>query len=217
MDYHELNLSSCGHRFYHKCIACTVTFVDKEEGQPSMDFCYAKNFGLWRRICSGVLLARRRVNPPPPDPQRKRTTPYGGKLGKGQGKGKGRREGKIGQGGRGRSQGGETPMGTTPMEGKGPREGQQMVIGQSAADENKTPWRHAEPPGPNPPPRTLLLSSACLLRAPTRGLPPPQHCQHVSKGLQRGLQPRHTGRHAEQPTDIGANGAKTQAHLCCNT
>ena len=32
-----------------------------------------------------------------------------------------------------------------PMEGKGPREGQRMAIGQlapPAADENNTPWRH---------------------------------------------------------------------------
>ena len=46
MDCHELILSYCGHRFCHKVIAlssgCTVSFVDKEEGQPSMGFCYAK-------------------------------------------------------------------------------------------------------------------------------------------------------------------------------
>ena len=36
-----------------------------------------------------------------------------------QGKGKGRGEGQLGQGGRGRSQGGETPMGTTAYGGKG--------------------------------------------------------------------------------------------------
>ena len=83
-----------------------------------------------------------------------------------QGKGKRSREGKIGQGGRGRTQGGERLMGATAyggkgqgkgkgsregkigkeeeeglrvvrgrwapphMEGKGPREGQQMAIGQ---------------------------------------------------------------------------------------
>ena len=38
------------------------------------------------------------------------TAAYGGK---GQGKGKGRGEGRLGQGGRGRSKGGEKPMGTT--------------------------------------------------------------------------------------------------------
>ena len=35
-----------------------------------------------------------------------------------------------------------------PTEGKGPREGQRMAIGQKvppAADENSTPWRHAKP------------------------------------------------------------------------
>ena len=44
------------------------------------------------------------------------TTAYGGK---GQGKGKGRGEGRLGQGGRGRSKGGERPMGTTAYGGKG--------------------------------------------------------------------------------------------------
>ena len=44
------------------------------------------------------------------------TTAYGGK---GQGKGKGRGEGRLGQGGRGRSKGGERPMGTTADGGKG--------------------------------------------------------------------------------------------------
>ena len=43
------------------------------------------------------------------------TTAHGGK---GQGKGKGR-EGRLGQGGRGRSKGGERPMGTTAYGGKG--------------------------------------------------------------------------------------------------
>ena len=38
---------------------------------------------------------------------------------KGQGKGKGRGEGRLGQGGRGRSKGGEKPMGTTAYGGKG--------------------------------------------------------------------------------------------------
>ena len=39
-------LSYCGHKFCHKFTAlsfsCTVTFVDKEEGQPSIGFRYAK-------------------------------------------------------------------------------------------------------------------------------------------------------------------------------
>ena len=39
--------------------------------------------------------------------------------GKGQGKGKGRAEGRLGQGGRGRSKGGERLMGTTAYGGKG--------------------------------------------------------------------------------------------------
>ena len=45
MDCHEVMLSYCRHRLCHKFIAlrlpCTVTFVDKEEGQPSMGFCFA--------------------------------------------------------------------------------------------------------------------------------------------------------------------------------
>ena len=50
-------------------------------------------------------------SPPPPLPPSYR--------GKGQGKGKGRGEGRLGQGGRGRSKGGEKPMGTTAYGGKG--------------------------------------------------------------------------------------------------
>ena len=46
------------------------------------------------------------ASPPPPG-------------GKGQGKGKARGEGRLGQGGRGRSKGGEKPMGTTAHGGKG--------------------------------------------------------------------------------------------------
>ena len=48
MDCHDLILSYGGHRFCHKFIAlslpCTVTFVDKEEGQLSMAFVIPKNF-----------------------------------------------------------------------------------------------------------------------------------------------------------------------------
>ena len=43
------------------------------------------------------------------------TTAYGGK---GQGKGNRNREGRLVQGGRGRTQGGERPMGTTAYGGK---------------------------------------------------------------------------------------------------
>ena len=56
----------CGHRFCHKFTAssspCTVTFADKEGGQPSLGFCYAKSKV---RICLGVLLAGVGSNPPP--------------------------------------------------------------------------------------------------------------------------------------------------------
>ena len=55
------------------------------------------------------------------------TAAYGGK---GQGKGKGRGEGQLGQGGRGRSQVVRSRWAPPPMEGKGPREGQRMAIGQ---------------------------------------------------------------------------------------
>ena len=47
------------------------------------------------------------------------TAAYGGK---GHGKGKGSREGRLGQGGRGRSKGGERPMGTTAYGGNGSKE-----------------------------------------------------------------------------------------------
>ena len=45
IDCHELILSYCGHRFCHKFMALglpyTMTFVDKEEVQPTMGFCSA--------------------------------------------------------------------------------------------------------------------------------------------------------------------------------
>ena len=46
---------------------CTVTFVEKEEGQQSLGFrCAKTNFRrLRRQMCLVVLLSRRRVNPPP--------------------------------------------------------------------------------------------------------------------------------------------------------
>ena len=75
------------------------------------------------------------------------TTAYGWK---GQGKGKGRGEGMLGQGGRGRSQGGERLMGTTAYGGKGPKGGAangDRPVG-AATDENNTPWCHANPPPP---------------------------------------------------------------------
>ena len=60
-----------------------------------------------------------------------------------------------------------------PMEGKGPREGQRMAIGQwapLAADENNTPWGYAKPP----PSSTPLLQQ----HAP----PPPNAPQGRKKG-----------------------------------
>ena len=75
----------------------------------------------------------------------------------GKGKGKGSRQGKIGQGGRGRTQGAER-WAPPPTEGEGPRGGQRKPIGQwapSAADENNKPRRHA-----NTPPHTHCLPPA---------------------------------------------------------
>ena len=74
------------------------------------------------------------------------TTAYGVK---GQGKGKGSREGRLGQGGRGRSEGGERPMGTTAYGGKGSKG--RAVNGDRPA--GATSYRREEHHGvmPNPP------------------------------------------------------------------
>ena len=73
MDRCEVIRFYGGHGFCHKFIAlsllCTVTFVDREEGQPSMRFRCAKQLSgaFSAKVCL-VLLARRRVNPPPLQP-----------------------------------------------------------------------------------------------------------------------------------------------------
>ena len=77
--------------------------------------------------------------------------------GKGQGKGKGRGEGRLGQGGRGRSKGGEKPMGTTTYGGKGSKgraaNGDRPVGAASCRRDHHTMASCQNPP---PPPRTLV-------------------------------------------------------------
>ena len=73
---------------------------------------------------SGLDHSQGNTAPPPPPHHHSGVRPMGTVAygGKGQGKGKGRGEGQLGQGGRGRSQGGEKLMGTTRRErvqGKG--------------------------------------------------------------------------------------------------
>ena len=102
------------------------------------------------------------------------TTAYGGK---GQGEGKGSREGRIGQGGRGRTQGGKRPMGTTTCGGKwskGRAANGDRPIGAARCRREQYTWRHygggrpgpvlvCDPPQPAPPPlspRVLKDSSA---------------------------------------------------------
>ena len=92
------------------------------------------------------------------------TTAYGGK---GQGKGKGRGEGRLGQGGRGRSKGGERPMGTTAYGGKGSKgraaNGDRPVGAASCRREQHT-MASCQPP---PPPDQQLVGGPNL-----KGLPP---------------------------------------------
>ena len=80
------------------------------------------------------------------------TAAYGGK---GQGKGKGRGEGRLGQGGRGRSKGGEKPMGTTAFGGKGSKgraaNGDRPVGSASCRRDHHTVASCQAPP---PPPHT---------------------------------------------------------------
>ena len=71
MDCHELMLSCCGHRVCHKFIPlnlpCTVTFVDKGEGQPSMGFCYAKKLsGAFGAEHVWESCGKEEGQPPPP-------------------------------------------------------------------------------------------------------------------------------------------------------
>ena len=77
----------------------------------------------------------------------------------GKGKGKGRREGRLGQGGRGRSKGGEKPMGTTAYGGKGSKgraaNGDRPVGAASCRRDHHT-MASCQPP---PPPGTA--TTAC--------------------------------------------------------
>ena len=76
--------------------------------------------------------------------------------GKGQGKGKGRGEGRLGQGGRGRSKGGEKPMGTTAYGGKGSKgraaNGDRPVGAASCRRDHHTMASCQTPPPPVSPP-----------------------------------------------------------------
>ena len=111
-----------------------------------------------------------------------------------------------------------------PMEGKGPREGQRMAIGQwapPAADKIITPWRHAKIP-PLQTPRLIHLRPCpwgprhCppdRLRTGVRGheiddgrRPPAQHpqChrQRGAGGTSAGIGPRAAGRTGEVLRDV---------------
>ena len=85
------------------------------------------------------------------------TAAYGGK---GQGKGKGRGEGQLGQGGRGRSQGGEKPMGTTAYGGKGSKgraaNGDRPIGAASCRRDHHTMASCQNPPFVQPPHVPLL-------------------------------------------------------------
>ena len=90
--------------------------------------------------------------PPPPHPAVKQGK-SGGSFGTTyQGKGKGNGKGKIGSGGRGRTQGGERPMGATAYGEKGSK-GRTVsgdrLIGSPAADQN-TPRCNTNAPPPPP-------------------------------------------------------------------
>ena len=83
------------------------------------------------------------------------TVAYGGK---GPGKGKGRGEGRLGQGGRGRSNGGEKPMGTTAYGGKGSKgraANGHRPVGAASCRRDQHTMASCHPPPPrcrNPPP-----------------------------------------------------------------
>ena len=92
--------------------------------------------------------------------------------GKGQGKGKGRGEGRLGQGRRGRSKGGEKPMGTTADGGKGSKgraaNGDRPVGAASCRRDHHT---HGVMPNPPPPPdpqaahtNGMALDAGCTTR-----------------------------------------------------
>ena len=80
------------------------------------------------------------------------TTAY---EGKGQGKGKGNREGGLGQGGPGRSKGGERPMGTTADGGKG-SEGRAANGDRPVGAARCRREQHTKGDMPTPPPPPVL-------------------------------------------------------------
>ena len=103
------------------------------------------------------------------------TTAYGGK---GQGKGKGRGEGQLGQGGRGRTQGGEKPMGTTAYGGKGSKgraaNGDRPVGAASCRRDHHTMVSCQTPPPPLLPnhpevPTGILFQPLMTFPTPSKG------------------------------------------------
>ena len=97
------------------------------------------------------------------------TRAYGGK---GQGKGKGSREGRIGRGGRGRSQGGERPMGTTADGEKGSK-GRAADGDRPVGDrplQTRTIHRGGTPTPPPPPPALPTTAAAPAVAGITPGV-----------------------------------------------
>ena len=109
--------------------------------------------------------------PPPPRPTHNRPREWEGKEcgeadghcglrrerpREGKGKGEGRGEGRLGHGGRGRSKGGEKPMGTTADGGKGSKgraaNGDRPVGAASCRRDHHTLASCQNPPRPTPPP-----------------------------------------------------------------
>ena len=114
-----------------------------------------------------MLMGYRSYAPPPPRKVRRSrgsvATTYQGK-----GKGKGSREGKIGQGGRGRAQGGERPMGTTAYGGRGSKgraAGGDRPVGAASCRPKHTKVSYQPPPPPRQD-RSVLSSMAAPLTTP---------------------------------------------------
>ena len=90
--------------------------------RPSLQHLKRPAKSKWCRFTPSLLHVSTHVSLPPPcgPTQSSETGKFGRSVGTTyQGKGKGSREGKIGQGGRGRTQGGERVMSTTASGGKG--------------------------------------------------------------------------------------------------
>ena len=115
--------------------------------------------------------------------------------GKGQGKGKGRGEGRLGHGGRGRTQGGEKPMGTIAYGGKGSKgraaNGNRPIGAARCRRDHHTHGVMPNPPPPAPPAPTRppLVAGGWPPRAPQFHFPialpllEGQSVHHTSPGL----------------------------------